>query len=146
MITLQVPASITDADDIVNIISKWVQSNPSVTVNEVILDIDPECPAMLDSVSSDDCVIKTPPPNQTSPSTLPPPQSSSSSSSSLPINIIAGGAIGMVIIVIIIITIVGIIIYCRRKSSYRYYKLQYSLSRTYAVKDKKQEIIFSDIN
>jgi len=52
MTTLQVPASITNADDIVNIISKWVQSNPSVTVNEVILDIDPECPAMLDSVSS----------------------------------------------------------------------------------------------
>jgi len=52
MITLEVPASITDADDIINIISKWVQSNPSVTVNKATLDIDCEHPSMLDSVNS----------------------------------------------------------------------------------------------
>jgi len=114
MITLQVPASITDADDIVNIISKWVQSNPSVTVNEVTLEIDPECPAMLDSVSSDDCASKVVPPDQADQ-----PSSSSSSSSSL-IGIVVG-ATAVLIIILIIIIVVAVIIYHRCKSKYRYY-------------------------
>ena len=55
MITLPVPVSATDADNIVDVISNWVKSNPSVRVDEVILDIDPDCPAMLESVTADDC-------------------------------------------------------------------------------------------
>ena len=55
MITLQVPASITDADDIVIVLSEWVGSEPSVRVNRVTLDIDSDCPTMLDSFNSNDC-------------------------------------------------------------------------------------------
>ena len=113
MITLQVPVSISDADDIVNLISEWVQSKPSVTVNKVILEIDPDCPAMLDSLTSDDCATKAPPPNQVN--------QSSSSSSSLPIGIIVGAAVAAVIILLLIIIIVAIVMYRRRrKSSYGY--------------------------
>ena len=112
MITLPVPTSATDADNIVDLISDWVQSNPSVTVDKVILEIDPDCPAMLESVTADDCASETPPPRQSSPS--------SSSSSSLPVGIIIGGVVAAVIVLLLIIIIVGIVIYRRRKSSYRY--------------------------
>ena len=110
MITLPVPASATDADNIVDLISDWVQSNPSVTVDKVILEIDPDCTAMLESVTADDCASETPPPRQ----------SSSSSSSSLPVGVIIGGVVAAVIVLLLIIIIVGIVIYRRRKSSYRY--------------------------
>ena len=114
MITLPVPVSATDADNIVDVISNWVKSNPSVRVDEVILDIDPDCPAMLESVTADDCASETPPPRQSSPS-------SSSSSSSLPVGIIIGIVVAAVIVLLFIMIIVGIVIYGRRKSSYRYY-------------------------
>ena len=112
MITLPVPASATDADNIVDLINDWVQSNPSVTVDKVILEIDPDCPAMLESVTADDCASETPPPRQPSPS--------SSSSSSLPVGIIIGGVVAAVAVLLLIIIIVGIVIHRRRKSSYRY--------------------------
>ena len=112
LINLQVLASIIDADNIVNIIDNWVQSEPSVIVNEFILSLDPGCPAMLDSVSSDDCVTEAPPPDH----------SDQSSSSSLSIGIIVGAAVAAaVIILLLIIIIVGTVMYRRYKSSYRYY-------------------------
>ena len=114
MITLPVPASVSDADGIVDLISEWVQSNPSVTVDKVILEIDPDCPAMLESVTSDDCVNEMPPPRQSAPS-------SSSSSSSLPIGIIIGAVVAGVIVLLLIIIIVVVVMYRRRKSTYRYY-------------------------
>ena len=55
MITLQVPASITDADNITVVLSEWVESEPSVRVNRVTLDIDSDCPTMLESLKSHDC-------------------------------------------------------------------------------------------
>ena len=115
MITLQVPASVTDADDIVTDINQWVQTKPRVGVNGVTLDIDPDCPTMLDSFAGDDCVTETPP-DQTNPSS-----SSSSSSSSSPFGIIIGVAVAVVIILILIIVVVIAIVVCRRhKSTYRY--------------------------
>ena len=92
MITLPVPVSATDADDIVDLISDWIKSNPSVTVDKVILEIDPDCPAMLESVTADDCASETPPPRQSSPS--------SSSSSSLPVGIIIGIVVAAVIVLL----------------------------------------------
>jgi len=115
-VALQVPTSITDADNIVNVISKWVQSKPSVMVNKVILEVDPDCPAMLDSLTSDDCVTKTQPTDQVDQ----PSSSSSSSSSSLPVGIIVGAAVAGVVILLLIISIIVIVTYRRRKSSYRY--------------------------
>ena len=115
MIILQVPGTITDANDIVANINQWVQSEPSVIVNGITLALDSGCPAMLDSFDSNDCITEAPS-DQTDPS--------SSSSSSSPISIIigAGAAAGaIVIIILLLITVVVIIMgYRRCKSSYRY--------------------------
>ena len=107
MITLQVPSSITDADDIVANISQWVQTEPSVEVNGVILDVDSGCPTMLDSSDADDCTVQTNPP--------------SSSSSSPPYGIIIGAGVAVVVIILLlIIVIVIIVVYRRHKSTYKY--------------------------
>ena len=112
MITLQVPAAITDADNIVTNINQWVQTEPRVRVDGVILDVDPDCPTMLDSFNSDDCVIEVPSN----------PTSSSSSSPSSLVGIIIGVVVAAVVVVIVVIILVIIIaMYRRRKSTYRYY-------------------------
>ena len=116
MITLLVPTSITDADSIVTNIIQWVQTEPRMRVDGVILDVDPDCPTMLDSFNSDDCVIEMPS-NPTSSSL-----SSPSSSSSSPVGIIVVVVVTAVFAVIVVIIIVMIvIIYRRHKSTYRYY-------------------------
>ena len=110
-ISLQVPASVTDAHDIVAIINQWVQSNPVVTVNGVTLEIDSGCPALLDSFDSNDCVTEAPP-DQTS---------TSSSSSPLPFGIIIGVSVVVVVIILLIIIVIIIVVYRRKKkSTYRY--------------------------
>ena len=105
MITLEVPASITDADNIVAVLSEWVESEPPVVVNRVTLDIDSNCPTMLESLKSNDCEI--------------PSDGTNSSSSSLSVGIIVGAAVAAIVVVLLLITAV-IIMYRRHKSSYRY--------------------------
>ena len=105
---------VTDADDIITEMSEWVQTKPSVIVNDVTLYLDPSCPVMLDSFASPDCGIDTPPPDQAN-------QSSSSSSSSS-IGIIIGAVVAVVVIILLLIIVVLIIVmYRKRKSTYRYY-------------------------
>ena len=107
MITLQVPVSITDADNIVALLSEWVESEPSVRVNRVTLDIDSDCPTMLESFNSNDCEM--------------PDGTNSSSSSSSSVGIIVGAAVAAIVVVLLLITAVVIIVmYRRHKSSYRY--------------------------
>ena len=114
MITLQVPASITDADNIVNLLSDWVESKPSVAVNGLALAVDPNCPAMLDSFDSSDCVV----PNQANS-----PSSSSSQSVGIIVGAIVWAIVATVIAILLLITVIMIIImYYRHKSSYRYTK------------------------
>ena len=109
MITLQVSSSITDADDIVATINQWVQTEPSVGVNGVTLDVDSGCPTMLDSFAADDCIV---PSVQTN---------SPSSSSSPPYGIIIGAGVAVVVIILLlIIVIVIIVVYRRHKSTYKY--------------------------
>ena len=109
IITLQVPASITDADNIVAVLSEWVESEPSVVVNRVTLGIDSNCPTMLESFNSNDCEI--------------PSDGTNSSSSSSSVGIIVGAAVAAVVVMLLLITAVVIIImYRRHKSSYRYVK------------------------
>ena len=124
MITLQVPPPVTDADDIITEMSEWVQTEPSVIVNGVTLDLDPSCPVMLDSFASPDCVIDAPPTDQPDqPSNTPPADQSSSSSDGILIGVVAAA---VVIILLLIIIIVIIVVYhkCRHKSSYRYVGLK----------------------
>jgi len=107
-VTIQASASIVTAADVVNNISDWVKSSPSITVGLALLDIDSSCPAMLTSTDSDDCVVVT---------EQPPPSSSSDSSS---IGIIVGAIIAaVVVILILVITVVVVLVYLRRKGSYR---------------------------
>ena len=112
-ITLQVPISITDANDIVTFINQWVQNEPPVAVMGITLALDADCPTMLDSFASDDCVIVEGPSNQTNPS------SSSSSSSSSPFGIIIGASAAAVVVIVLIIVIIIIVVYRRHKSNYR---------------------------
>ena len=112
-ITLQVPISITDADDIVTYINQWVQNEPSVAVKGITLALDADCPTMLDSFDSDDCVIVEKSSNQTNPS------SSSSSSSSSPFGIIIGTSAAAVVVIVLIIVVIIIVVYYRHKSTYR---------------------------
>jgi len=105
------PASVTDADDIVKILSEWVESMPSLTVNGIALALDPGCPAMLDSFDSNDCVTEVPPTDQTS--------QLSSLSSSTGITAGAGAAAAFVTLLLIIVILI-IILYHRCKSRYRY--------------------------
>ena len=112
MISLQVPASIIDADSIVTNINQWVQTEPRVRVDGITRDVDPDCPTILDSFNSDDCVIEVPS-NQTNPT------STSSSSSSLPLGIVIGAAVAAVVVIVLIIIVIIIVVYCRHKSTYR---------------------------
>ena len=110
MIALQVPRSITDADDIVTYIYQWVQTKPSVRINGITLALDPSCPTVLDSFDSNDCVT-----DESSDQT-----SSSSSSSSLPLNVIIGAAVLIAIIILLVIIVIIVIVkYRKRKSTYR---------------------------
>ena len=58
-VTPQLPVSVTDANDIVQIIRTWIQSAPSIAVNRLILNIDPNCPTTLESFDAEDCLVKT---------------------------------------------------------------------------------------
>ena len=44
------------AEDIVNEIDNWVKSETSITVDQVVLHVDPDCPAALESFESKDCI------------------------------------------------------------------------------------------
>ena len=113
-VTVQGPASIITANDIVNDISNWVQTSPSISVASVVLDIDPNCLAMPNSFNSPDCVVVTvqPTPSPSSPT-------SSSSSSSSTIGIIVAVVVAVVIIIILLVIIV-VLMGRRKKASYRY--------------------------
>ena len=90
-----------NADDVVNNITNWVQSSPSISVDAVTLAIDPNCPAMLDSFHSPDCVT---------------PSSSSPSKTGL----IVGVVFGVVcLIILVIVIVVLIVLYQRRQASHR---------------------------
>ena len=111
-ITVQGPAALVAADDVVSDINDWVETSPSITVGLNTLKIDSSCPAMLASTDSDDCEAVT-----VSPSPSSPPSSSDSSSS---IGIIVGAVVAVVVVILIIVVIVVILLVCvRRKGSYR---------------------------
>ena len=104
-ITVQGPAALVAADDVVSDINDWVETSPSITVGLATLDIDSSCPAMLASTDSNDCEVITQPP---------------SSNGSSSIGIIVGAVVAVVVVILIIVIIVVILLACvRRKGSYR---------------------------
>lgn len=105
-------ASFSTADDVVgHIIADWVESSPTISVAAVTLAIDPNCPAMLDSFNSADCVIQLTP-------TLSPTNHSSTSSSSSSVFIGAGVAVGVLLAILIVFSLTAVAgVYIRKVRS-----------------------------
>ena len=104
-IVVRVPASVTDADDVVNYINDWVKLRQNITVTPSILTVDPGCPTQVDSTESKACVDIG--------------QSTNSDSSDG--GVIAGAIIAgvfVVIAILIIVVMIGIICIQRRRSRY----------------------------
>ena len=110
-ITVQGPASIANANDVVSYINDWIQSSPPpLTIFQALLNVDPTCPVMLNSTDEPDCVRRSPNGGSTS-----------SDISSTTITIGGAGIAGIIILLLLLI-IVGLCIKlcCKRKGSYRY--------------------------
>ncbi|XP_065918563.1 hemicentin-1-like isoform X2 [Dysidea avara] len=108
-ITVQGPASIANANDVVSYINDWIQSSPPpLTIFQALLNVDPTCPVMLNSTDEPDCVRRSPNGGSTS-----------SDISSTTITIGGAGIAGIIILLLLLI-IVGLCIKlcCKRKGSY----------------------------
>ena len=46
------------ADKLTSLVSSWVSDGPSLTVNGILLNVDPTCPVELESLTSDDCITR----------------------------------------------------------------------------------------
>ena len=123
-VTPQLPVSVIDANDIVQIIGTWVQSAPSIAVNRLILNIDPNCPTILESFDAEDCLVITATTTTTTASSvqlpLPTIQPSSVNDNSKSTGIIVGATIAAIVVVVLaVVIVVLIILHCRLKSNYR---------------------------
>ena len=131
-ISPQVPVLIIDARDIVKIVENWIQSAPSITVNRLILNIDPNCPITLESLDAEDCVIiatttSSIQPTTTTSSRLPitttlniQPTNQGDGNSESSTGIIVGATVAAIIAIILIVIIAVLTtLYCRLKSNYR---------------------------
>ena len=106
-VRLQVPVLEMDVNDIVEIISSWVQTAPSFVVNGLRIRIDPSCPIVLESYDEEDCFVMS-------------TTTSSSSVQGPSVGIIVGATVAAVVIIILIVVIIVITtLHCRLKSSYR---------------------------
>ena len=55
----------TNSSELVSLLEKWVRGGPSVTVNKVIMTVDPKCSVVISSLSEEECL----PPPTLSPTT-----------------------------------------------------------------------------
>ena len=94
-----------NAEAFVEIISDWVQSQPSILVADTRLDVDSTCPTELESFASLDCDTET--------------SESGSDETEANLEIVIGAVCAAVIIVFIIVVIV-IILVRRRKHTTAY--------------------------
>ena len=106
-VRLQVPVLEIDVNDVVEIISSWVQTAPSFVVNGLRIRIDPSCPIVLESYDEEDCFVMS-------------TTTSSFSVQGPSIGIIVGATVAAVVVIILIVVIIVITtLHCRVKSSYR---------------------------
>ena len=106
-VRLQVPVLEMDVNDIVEIISSWVQTAPSFVVNGLRVRIDPSCPIVLESYNEEDCFVMS---TTTSFSSIQGPS----------VGIIVGATVAAIVIIILIVVIIMITtLRCRSKFSYR---------------------------
>ena len=96
--------SYTRAEDVVTLVSEWVQSGTSIVVDSMRLNIDPTCPTQLGSFQDDDCELtETVGGNVATFASL-------------------GGAFGVVCVLLIISSIIIIIFVVQRKRKHRTFR------------------------
>ena len=89
------------ADNITRFVSAWVSSGSSLTVAGVVLSVDPSCPVVVESLTTEDCVQSLPSNEFVNESSI----------------IIWGPVIGTIIIITVLVTVV-LLFFCfqQRKS------------------------------
>ena len=89
------------ADNITRFVSAWVSSGSSLTVTGVVLSVDPSCPVVVESLTTEDCVQSLPSNEFVNDSSI----------------IIWGPVIGTIIIITVLVTVV-LLFFCfqQRKS------------------------------
>jgi len=90
-------------DDVSTDIKNWVNTQPNLTVSQLVLTVDPNCPTSFDSFESEDCTITD--------------QSTSNDASS--IAIVSGSVLATALILITIIIVVAMWCY-KQKPIQRY--------------------------
>ena len=109
--TITLQNSKTAADDVVNEIYQWVQSEPSIIVNGITLDIDPSCPTLLKSLDADNCFINDTVSNQQEQTT-----------NGVSAAVIIGPIVGVLVVLLILLVIAVCILYrCNKSQPKRYH-------------------------
>ena len=101
----------TNSSELTPLLEKWVRGGPSVTVNRVIMTVDPKCSVVISSLSEEECLL--PPTASPTTSTMNPEPSieamdaSTDQSSSSPDNTpaIIGAVVALIVVAILIIAI-----------------------------------------
>ena len=122
-VNLQVPVLEMDASDIVEIISSWVQTAPTITVSGFRVTVDPSCPTKLESDYEENCfVMSTTTTSSTLQRPLPSvqPSSPNEDNSKSSVAIVVGAIVaGVIVIVLIVVIFVITTLHCKLKSNYR---------------------------
>ena len=121
-VNLQVPVLEMDASDIVEIISSWVQTAPTITVSGFRVTVDPRCPTKLESDYEENCFVMSTTTSSTLQGPLPSAQPSSPNedNSKSSVAIVVGAIVaGVIVIVLIVVIVVITTLHCRLKSNYR---------------------------
>lgn len=103
-IVVHVPASVTDADDVINYINDWVKLGLNITVTLVILTVEPSCATGVDP---DACVAVI-------------DQSTDDDSSSSSGAIIGAVLAGLFVVIAILVLVVIIVLVCIQRRRLRY--------------------------
>ena len=100
------------AEDLVTLVSVWVQSGTSIVVDSMRLDIDPTCPTQLGSFQDDDCQL-----------ILTDPTGTDITGTDITGNVATvaalGGALGVIGVLLIICSIILIVFVVQRKRKQR---------------------------
>jgi len=98
--------SVVDLDDVLTDIKTWINTQPNLTVSQLVLTVDPNCPTSLDSFESEDCTITD----------------QSMSDNALPIAIISGTILAAALVIIVAIIIV-VVMWCYKQRLIRRYSV-----------------------
>ena len=95
-----------------SLLTSWVDSGPTITVNFIQLQVDTTCPVVIDSLKSESCIVVSPTP----PTDMP---------TDLPTDVTVIAVVTCVILLLVVVTIVAVIVvavavFRRKQSKYKY--------------------------